>query len=60
MKVKTNNNRGHVWVKEDDGSDDIFAFYPEDPHNGPRCAVCGYGYCHHCHEEPQEDCTVNK
>lgn len=56
------NSRGHVWELNDyeneDGSRgvDIFA-YSEYPYcNGPRCTVCGYGYCHHCHDEPQEDC----
>lgn len=55
-------SRGHVWimydVEEGETPDtvDIMAF-SEDRHNGPRCATCGYGYCHHCFDGPQVDCT---
>jgi hypothetical protein len=50
-------DRGHVW-KTYEGTDDvdIFGFNPYDPHNGPICVRCGYGYCHHCQRGPDEDC----
>ncbi len=51
--------RGHVWKK--DGRDlDIFAYNPSDPHNGPMCVNCGYGFCHHCHDGPDHDCPKAK
>lgn len=49
--------RGHVWQVEG-GEVDIFAYNPADPHNGPRCVNCGYGFCHHCYEGPLEDCPA--
>lgn len=40
----------HKWIK--DGKDiDIFAFEEGGYHNGPRCSVCGFGFCHHCYPE---------
>lgn len=56
------NDRGHVWKKygDDAATVDIFAFSPADPHNGPACVVCGYGYCHHCEMGPDEDCPGPK
>lgn len=50
------NTRGHVWQKDEDGDIDIFG-HESDPHNGPVCVRCGYGFCHHCHELPEVDCT---
>jgi hypothetical protein len=53
------NPRGHVWVKDEDGEVDILAFDVETEtqgHNGPRCMVCGYGFCHHCQSAPDHDC----
>lgn len=47
--------RGHEWLRNDDGSVDIFG-YDGDTHNGPRCVKCGYGFCHHCQSLPDEDC----
>jgi len=49
------NNRGHVWETVH-GDIHIFAFHPCDPHNGPRCIKCGYGFCHHCQDGPDNDC----
>jgi hypothetical protein len=46
-EIETN---GHVWMREEDGSIDIFG-YSSGHCNGPRCSVCGYGFCHHCHDE---------
>lgn len=51
-------SRGHVWKRDEDGSVDIFAYNPRDPHNGPLCIKCGYGFCHHCNALPPEDCTA--
>ena len=51
------NTRGHVWKLTDEGEIDILAYYPYDPHNGPLCIICGYGFCHHCQDEPDCDCT---
>lgn len=51
------NTRGHVWIREY-GTVDIFGYEsPDGYHNGPRCAVCGYGFCHHCYPNgPAVDC----
>lgn len=49
------NTHGHVWRRDSDGSLDIFG-YDWDNHNGPICVVCGYGFCHHCQEEPGVEC----
>jgi len=49
------NNRGHRW-KYDDEYLDILGYYPGDPHNGPICVACGYGFCHHCLDGPEIDC----
>jgi len=52
--------RGHVWITDPDDPTciDIFAYNPADPHNGPKCTRCGYGFCHHCDEGPQQDCDA--
>ena len=47
-KAYEDDTRGHVWIKAGDKID-IFAYEEGDNHNGPRCAVCGYGFCHHCY-----------
>jgi hypothetical protein len=57
------NTRGHVWklTNYNDGQPeeiDVFAYNPSDPHNGPLCANCGYGFCHNCSHGPQQDCSV--
>lgn len=52
-------SKGHVWETLDDGTLDIFAYEEGSYHNGPRCKVCGYGFCHHCHKEPQIECPGN-
>ena len=44
----------HVWQLDDDGEVDNFA-YDGDKHNGPRCTLCDYSYCHHC-EGPNDTC----
>lgn len=49
--------RGHIWRRDEDGSLDIFAYNPRDPHNGPECIRCGYGFCHHCEVGPEQDCN---
>lgn len=51
--------RGHVWATNDDGTVDDFAYDYEGEagyHNGPRCVVCGYSFCHYCQDTPDEDC----
>jgi hypothetical protein len=49
------NTHGHTWIRNEDGEIDIFA-YDHGDHNGPRCMVCGYGFCHHCKDEPSKEC----
>ena len=50
------NPRGHVWKQNGpDGVIDIFGF-ESGSCNGPICVNCGYGFCHHCQEEPTVDC----
>ena len=49
------NHHGHTWKRDENGKIDIFA-YDHNFHNGPRCIVCGYGFCHHCQDEPTEEC----
>jgi len=50
--------RGHVWKRdEDDGEIDIFAYEGGEYHNGPLCVNCGYGFCHHCNDLPDEACS---
>lgn len=49
------NPRGHEWEMVN-GDIYVFAFNPGDPHNGPRCVKCGYGFCQHCQEGPDHDC----
>lgn len=58
MEPYEENPRGHEWQRNEDGDVDVFAFNPTDPHNGPRCVRCGYGFCVHCHDLPEEDCTA--
>lgn len=57
----TYNARGHIWKRDpSDGSVDIFAYTSDGDHcNGPQCVKCGYGFCHHCHQGPQTDCTAD-
>ena len=54
------NPRGHRWQTfgPDDPEIDTFAYNPEDSHNGPRCVKCGYEFCHHCQDGPDEDCPT--
>lgn len=55
--------RGHIWKADDDGTVDFFALDVEDfesfgGHNGPRCTVCGFSYCVHCHQDgPPKGCA---
>lgn len=48
-------NKGHVWELSEYGDINFFA-YGSGFHNGPRCTVCGYGFCHHCKNEPEYTC----
>jgi len=36
---------------------DDFARDADDPHNGPKCKVCGFNFCKHCHPEGWDDIT---
>ena len=49
------NPRGHVWKRNDKGHVDDYA-YDDDHHTGPACTVCGYIFCTHCQDGPDEDC----
>ena len=40
----------HKWIKEG-RKIDTFAFEGGEYHNGPKCSVCGFGFCHHCYPE---------
>ena len=51
------NPRGHEWERDETGDVEIFAYSSGNYHNGPRCVKCGYGFCHHCHDEPQQECS---
>lgn len=44
--------RGHSPVVDSDGHLDFFAHVHDDYHNGPACAVCGWGTCWHCDKLP--------
>jgi hypothetical protein len=46
---------GHVWERDERGHVDTANFFGEF-HNGPKCENCGYIYCYHCYDEPQEPC----
>jgi len=60
-RLYESNTHGHIWKKYDDSdSIDIFAYSTGDFHNGPRCVICGYGFCHHCAEEPSKECDKIK
>ncbi len=50
----------HDWIKNKDGSIDIFAY--EDGYcNGPRYLLCGYEYCVHCyHDGPRTLCKETR
>ena len=40
----------HKWIKE--GKEiNVFAYEEGKYHNGPKCLVCGFGFCHHCYPE---------
>lgn len=40
----------HKWIKQ--GKErDIFAYAEGQYHNGPKCSVCGFGFCQHCYPE---------
>lgn len=52
------NNKGHVWQTDEDGDVEIFAYNPSEYHNGPLCINCGYGFCHHCEELPEIECSA--
>lgn len=45
----------HEWYLDEDGDVDTFKMEYEN-HNGPMCRRCGYSYCHHCQDEPDEPC----
>jgi hypothetical protein len=49
--------KGHIWIKEDSGIVDIWAYEPSEYCYGPVCKICGYGYCIGCYDEPQEECV---
>ena len=40
----------HKWIKEGRRID-VFAYEEGEYHNGPKCSVCGFGFCHHCYPE---------
>ena len=50
-------SKGHVWQTTEYGVD-IFAYSPSEYCNGPRCIHCGYGFCHHCIDEPATRCKA--
>ena len=49
----------HKWIKGSDGENDIFQ-YEAGYHNGPKCARCGFYFCHHCNPEGYDsECSPN-
>lgn len=53
-----NDVRGnHIWKLEEDGNVDVWGL-DAGYHNGPKCILCGYSYCYHCHDEPPVECTA--
>lgn len=46
---KTPKKNEHHWIKSF-GEIDIFAL-EYGYHNGPKCADCGYEFCHHCNPD---------
>jgi len=51
--------KGHKWETDIEGNVNIFAF-EHGYHNGPVCVKCGYGFCHHCKDEPEIECAVQE
>jgi hypothetical protein len=49
------NARGHQWRLDERGDVDDFGL-DVDYHNGPVCVSCGYSFCQHCQEGPDDDC----
>lgn len=52
-----------VWDDDSTGSKrDNFARNAPDPHNGPKCKLCGFNFCVHCHPEGWNDtnCTGHR
>ena len=56
----------HVWLTRNDTDPDgdwgeygkeidNFARRAEDPHNGPKCKLCGFNFCMHCHPSGWKD-----
>ncbi len=43
--------KNHNWIKCEDGEIDVFAYEEGAYHNGPKCSICGFGFCHHCYPE---------
>lgn len=49
---------GHEWERDETGDIEIFAYTNGDRCNGPKCVKCGYGFCHHCKDMPEHDCSA--
>ncbi len=49
--AKKEKTKKHIWIKDDDGDIEIFAYMEGESHNGPKCKVCSFGFCHHCFPE---------
>lgn len=39
----------HKWIRDEKGDIDVWQFEEGEYHNGPRCEVCNFGFCHHCY-----------
>ena len=48
----------HEWRKTKSGEIDTFAF-SYGYCNGPVCVKCGYSYCEHCKDGPDEPCEID-
>lgn len=56
-RLMATDQMGHEWERDQDGEIDFMAYDADpEPHNGPRCVRCGYGFCHHCQSGPSEPC----
>lgn len=59
MSKRIKDSKGHEWQKDSDGNIDLVTF-DVNFHNGPTCVKCGYSFCVHCKDNPDEPCSGNK
>ena len=57
--IKPTKTKKHSWRKDECGDIDIFGYTDGEYCNGPVCEICGYGFCHHCHNHYNDE-TCNE